>query len=254
MDEQLLIGPQPPAELVTAPQPAPSKRRQRLSKKVWFAFGFTGLLAAVLIGFLGFNAYLQIAEWLDPSGRVYVEVDGDKHYLEQPNAFATPNAPAGGAAPTAAEAAAAPKTPLPPLYIEIPALDIGAAVVVADNRNLPPTRLAGWFFGSAFPATDGNTVIIGHVNGEGAIFSRLSELQPGDEIRIRTDGWVHTYVVSEQQVVDQNAVEVLAPTPTAALTLITCAGEWNPADENYPQRLVVRAGYAAVAPSDEPLP
>jgi LPXTG-site transpeptidase (sortase) family protein len=136
--------------------------------------------------------------------------------------------------------------PLPPLGLVVPAIDVDVPVVLADNQNLPRVPLAGWYFKSAFPATAGNMVLIGHVNGQAAIFERLHEVGPGDEIRVSTGSAVHIYTVDSVLVVDQHAVEVLAPTTDAVVTLITCAGEWNPVTRSFAERLVVRGRYTAV--------
>ena len=59
---------------------------------------------------------------------------------------------------------------------------------------------------------------------------------------------VHVYVIDESWTVDDTEVGVLAPTSEPIVTLITCAGDWNPYEHSYNKRLVVRGHYAAVEP------
>lgn len=275
-------------------------KQKRRSRKRWFLYIVSAGIGAILVLLLGAHTYFQISEWLNPSGRVYVSVDGERQYLAQPMVIVTPDAGtldtasdippsdieapppspsattdiAGNtqdtaspvpsertmipsAAPTATTSSAGntatttgntsrSQIPLPPLKLQVPAIDVDVPVVLADNQHLPRVPLAGWFFKSAFPATAGNTVILGHVNGNAAIFARLHELQPGDEIRVLTETDTHIYIVDTTQIVDESAVEVLAPTPDSVVTLITCAGEWNPVTKSFSERLVVRGHYAAV--------
>jgi|GEM_PF-865902 len=257
----------------------PSTPRSRLANVALLLAGCAGSL---VLAFIGFNIYVQVAEGLNPSGRVFVEVDGQKVYLEQPTAVVTPPVGASGAAPAAdptntdtatdeaapADATAPPDpatiesggaagekqqaarstVPLPPVHLEIPAIDVDVSVMLADNDNLPRHKFAGWFFKSAFPATAGNMVLLGHLDGNAAIFGRLNELQPGDEIRVSTQDSIHVYVIDESWTVDDTEVSVLAPTSDPVVTLITCAGDWNPYEHSYNKRLVVRGHYAAVEP------
>jgi LPXTG-site transpeptidase (sortase) family protein len=249
---------------------APARRSTTRGRRVVLAL--LSVVGGAIFLFIGMHLYIQIAEWRDPSGRVYVNLDGERVYLVQPTAIVTPaSSPplAGGSAGTPIAAAteratstsgAAPATaatatieiPLPPLQLQIDRIGVDVPVVLATNENLPRQRLAGWFFKSAFPATAGNTVILGHLDGRAAIFGRLNELAPGDAVRVLTANRVHTYIVDSSATVDDNAVEMLAPTDSATLTLITCAGDWNADARSYDKRLVVRAHYAAVEPRQAP--
>lgn len=274
--------------IVLPSKPKRSRRRKML-------YGASSIFGALLAIFLGVHIYLQVAERLNPSGRVYVSANGQRQYLEQPLAVVTPNSgqaevseatqtetgapmspsddvvnppssspePVGTEVPTSTSQPPAGRTasirpsgaatdvpnpwmPRPPLHLQIDAIGVDVPVVLADNQHLPRMKLAGWFFKSAFPATAGNIVLLGHVNGEAAIFERLHELTPNDQIRISTEVGVHVYVVDSIMTVDEKATEVLAPTSNAVVTLITCAGDWNPVTKTFSERLVVRGHYAAV--------
>jgi LPXTG-site transpeptidase (sortase) family protein len=157
----------------------------------------------------------------------------------------TPN---GDAQPTGTAAAAPARAdvPLPPVGLQIPAIQLDVPVMLTTSDSLPSRQYAGWFFRSAFPATAGNMVILGHLDGDAAVFSRLDELVAGDELRVLTNDHVHVYIVESTSTVDASAVDVLAPTDRAMATLITCAGDWNWEQQSYESRLVVRAHYVAV--------
>jgi LPXTG-site transpeptidase (sortase) family protein len=133
---------------------------------------------------------------------------------------------------------------LPPLRIEIPDLGVDVPVVLSDPDHLPHQKLVGWLFKSAFPGTAGNLVLMGHLDGPAAIFGRLDELQPGDVIRVSSSRDTFIYVVDETMLVSDDEVRVLAPSDAPIVTLITCAGDWNPDARTDDKRLVVSGHYA----------
>lgn len=255
--------------LVIMRMTAPTRRRwgRRL------AIGLPSAIGGVVLLVVAVNGYLQLSEVRDPSGRVYFYRNGQRQYLEQPRTIVTPppltprpgmtlppptpqpgilpqpEVPRPGVPEAATATAAATdvdQTPLPPLQLLIPAIGVDTPVVLSDTEHIPQIPAVGWLFQSAFPATAGNMVLLGHQDGQAATFGRLHELREGDEIRVVNGAWVHIYAVDSREVVDETAVEVMGPTETSVATLITCAGEWNPATGSYSKRLVVRAHYAAV--------
>ena len=72
------------------------------------------------------------------------------------------------------------------------------------------------------PFGQGNAVVYGHDDIEGNIFGHLYDLRAGDVIRIEVGDTMQTYRVAGHRIVPPTAVEVLAPTTDARLTLITC--------------------------------
>src|ERR1700730_11596413 len=72
------------------------------------------------------------------------------------------------------------------------------------------------------PFGTGNTVLYGHDDIQGNIFGHLYDLKAGDTIQIAVGSEVQTYRVTGHQIVVPTEVSVLAPTPDARLTIITC--------------------------------
>ncbi len=119
--------------------------------------------------------------------------------------------------------------------IQLNAIGVDAPIVQGDGWE-QLKRGVGQHVGSANPGQPGNLVLSAHNDIFGEIFRHLDQLQPGDEVVIHSNRGVHTYVITGWDVVEPTAVEVMAPTPNATLTLISC----------YPylvddQRIVVKA-------------
>jgi hypothetical protein len=75
------------------------------------------------------------------------------------------------------------------------------------------------------------------------VFYRLTAARAGDEIDVvRADGSRSRFVISEVTVVNKAAFPsdaVFAPTPDAAIRLITCTGVFNPRSHHYIDSLIV---------------
>ena len=56
----------------------------------------------------------------------------------------------------------------------------------------------------------------------GEIFKNLDMLMPGDLVTINTMGEQFIYVIKETEIVEPTAVDVMDPTTTPTLTLISC--------------------------------
>jgi sortase A len=69
------------------------------------------------------------------------------------------------------------------------------------------------------PWQEGNAALAGHRD---TFFRPLRRLQDGDEIRLVTPRGTFRYRATRQVVVEPDELWVLDPSPTAALTLITC--------------------------------
>ncbi len=123
--------------------------------------------------------------------------------------------------------------------IQIPAIGVDAPVVQGDGWE-DLKQGVGQHIGSANPGQNGNLVLSAHNDIFGEIFRHLDQLQTGDEIIVYTNARAYTYIIDlETQVVEPTRVDVLAPTGTPTITLISC----------YPylvnnMRIVVRASLA----------
>jgi sortase A len=131
-----------------------------------------------------------------------------------------------------------------PQRIEIPTIGLTSGieeVFVVDGVWEVAEYAAGYHHGTALPGTVGNTVLAGHAGIRGAVFRDLPLLRSGDEIIVESGDWIYTYRVRELREVWPTQVEVMNPTATPVLTLITCTN-WDT------QRLVVVADLIASRP------
>jgi len=144
-------------------------------------------------------------------------------------------------------------TPLPagvPIRVIIPSINVDSPVREAGTywsdgqlyyETLP--FVVAHYRMTARVGEVGNAVFSGHVTSRSAgnVFADLYRVQIGDEIRFFSEEHQYIYRVTAMRLVDRNEVGVMAPTPDATATLITCAGEWIPAERQYSQRLIVTA-------------
>lgn len=136
-------------------------------------------------------------------------------------------------------------SPGPARSIQIPRLKIRAAVV--QTAWEPPAFVVGQLKGTA-NLSEGNTVLIGHLNGlAGDVFARLSELEPGDEVIAVSRGLEYRYIVSETMVLAGDDSIPIQPTDESRLTLMTCFGDWDPIGLDYSHRFWVVAEPAELA-------
>lgn len=138
--------------------------------------------------------------------------------------------------------------------LRIPAIGVDAPVVrkgldVSRRMEAPdrPEEVA-WYDFSALPGEGNNVVLAGHVDFVGvgpAVFWDLWRVRVGDIVELElADGRIARYRVSGLETVEEATAPVeriVGPTPAERLTLITCAGNYNPATGRYDQRLIVVA-------------
>jgi|GEM_PF-797131 len=98
--------------------------------------------------------------------------------------------------------------------------------------------------GTAFPGTNGNAVLAGHVHHTKGVgpFWNLKSLTPGNIIVARGEGVEYRYRVDWVKVIDPSEVDVLSPSTQPELTIISCS-DWNAAQWTYVKRLVVHAKF-----------
>ncbi|HEY6930405.1 MAG TPA: class D sortase [Thermoanaerobaculia bacterium] len=114
------------------------------------------------------------------------------------------------------------------LGIEVP--------VFPGTDDFALNRGVGWIEGTARPGDEGNSGIAGHRDG---FFRPLKDIVKGDSIELLTLAGSRIYQVEEIQIVDPNDVQVLDPTPQAALTLVSCYPFYFAGSA--PKRFIVRA-------------
>jgi len=123
-------------------------------------------------------------------------------------------------------------------YLTIPKLDIYDAKVVTNSLNLNPKDAVGHFKGSCLPNEACNTFLFGHSTFKSVknnyekgdykqVFSRLNELEYGDEFYITYNGKKYRYMVDFSKIDEPLNVDPLEnPYPKSlhvnSITLFTC--------------------------------
>lgn len=105
--------------------------------------------------------------------------------------------------------------------IQIPSIDVDAPVLEGDDWETLK-RGAGHLIGSANPGERGNCVISAHNDIFGQIFRDLPNVNLGDEVVIHTATRAYRYTVSQKRIIKPTEVEVLNPTSSPVLTLVSC--------------------------------
>ena len=140
-------------------------------------------------------------------------------------------------APRQGPAAAPISVALQPTHLLIPSIGIDTPVkevFIVDGAWEVADYAAGYMHGTGLPGEPGNAALAGHAGLRGGVFRDLGALIAGADIYIDAGGWRYHYRVRESKSVWPEQTEVLAPTKTATLTLLTCTN-WDT------QRLVVVA-------------
>jgi sortase (surface protein transpeptidase) len=144
-----------------------------------------------------------------------------------------------------------------PVHLDIPAIGVATDLVTLGLRldgtmDVPKDfARAGWFTGGPRPGENGPALIAGHVDSYTgpAVFYRLRELQPGNDIAVRRkDGSVITFTVSRVETFAKQAFptdRVFGPTTQSELRLVTCGGDFDWSKRSYKSNVVV---YAALVP------
>ncbi|WP_258066844.1 class F sortase [Rathayibacter sp. AY2B7] len=135
---------------------------------------------------------------------------------------------------------------MPAMGLDEPLIALG---IQSDGAMEVPVDYddVGWFSGGGRPGGSGRTVIAAHVDSRSgpAVFFRLGELAPGDEIAVSgVDGSDHRYRVTEVESYAKAAFptgRVFGATLEEELILVTCGGEYDTAIGRYRDNLVVFA-------------
>jgi Sortase domain len=143
-------------------------------------------------------------------------------------------------------------TPVP-VRLEIPSIHVASPLArlgrAPDGTVEVPSRweVAGWYAPGPRPGEPGSAVILGHVDSKRgpAVFYRLRELRPGDQIDVtRADGSAVRFVVERTaQYLKMRfpTDEVYYPTLVPALRLVTCGGEFDFTTGHYRSNIIVFA-------------
>jgi sortase A len=116
-------------------------------------------------------------------------------------------------------------TPLPvaeqAIRVQIPAIGVDSPVVQGNSWE-QLKKGVGQTIGTPNPGENGNIVLAGHNDVYGEVFRYLDRLTPGDLVILFSSRRQYTYVIINTQMVEPTAVEVMAQTPNARVTLISC--------------------------------
>jgi sortase A len=115
---------------------------------------------------------------------------------------------------------------------------IGLEVAVLDGTDdITLNRAVGRIEGTARPGEHGNLGIAGHRDG---FFRGLKDIGCGDTMELETLSGKEIYRVDDIWIVNPEDIQVLDPTPEAALTLVACYPFYFVGSA--PKRYIVRAG------------
>jgi sortase (surface protein transpeptidase) len=151
-----------------------------------------------------------------------------------------------------------------PAAIQVPTAQIDAKIEILNIVNGTMENPTGpwvvsWYQQTADLGMIGNVVLAGHVdywNVGPCVFYNVRNLTEGDEITLTgDDGKTYTYAVQTndtydvQQLIGGKLAEVVSPTSTAMLTMLTCGGEFDYVNGEYLSRTVVRAALKPAEPA-----
>ncbi len=110
----------------------------------------------------------------------------------------------------------------------------------------------GWFLGSPRPGDPGNAILTGHLDWHGppprpAVFWRLKELAPGDDLQVRTARGPLHFTVESTTLYDRNKApieQILGFAMGKIITIVTCEGQFITGEHDYTHRRVIRARLA----------
>jgi len=143
-------------------------------------------------------------------------------------------------------------TPIP-IRLDIPRIRVASSLDrlgrAPDGTVQVPSKwdVPGWYALGPRPGDPGSAVILGHVDSKRgpAVFFRLHELRPGDEIDVmRADGSTVRFAVQRTAQYDKQRFPtdaVYYPTLAPALRLVTCGGQFDFTAGHYRSNIIVFA-------------
>ncbi|GAA3625152.1 class E sortase [Microlunatus ginsengisoli] len=222
---------------------APSLEKPRARRRRPSVLGVIGLVLLLGgLGCLGWIAYQYVGTNV-VSKRAFEQESGElrARWDAQPPA---PAVPTGSADPALSDAQprAVPGDAI--ALLRIPRFGDSYEVPILEGTELSVlARGVGHYPSTAQPGQIGNFAIAGHRVTHGQPFSRLLELDKGDQILVETRSAIYTYVIDtapRDLTVEENATWVVDPvpgqpdaTPTQALiTLTTCQDLFHSPDRS----------------------
>jgi LPXTG-site transpeptidase (sortase) family protein len=143
-----------------------------------------------------------------------------------------------------------------PVAIKVSKADIDAQVeqqTIDDGKMHDPSGpyVVSWYKTTGKLGEANNIVMAGPLEWYGvaqAVFYHIGDLKKGDAIAVTGEDnetynykvdWLKDYVVAD---LDAKTIQqIVGPTQTEQLTLITCGGAWDADKQEYVERMVVRA-------------
>ena len=123
----------------------------------------------------------------------------------------------------------------PLAILRLPSIDLEVPVL-AGTDELALNRGVGHIEGTPRPGQPGNIGIAGHRDG---FFRGLKDISAGDPIEVESLSGIDHYTIESITIVSPDRVDVLAPTNTPSVTLVTCFPFYYVG--NAPKRYIVRA-------------
>jgi sortase A len=123
----------------------------------------------------------------------------------------------------------------PLAILRIPSIELEVPVL-AGTDELSLNRGVGHIEGTPRPGQAGNVGIAGHRDG---FFRVLKDVTAGDALEVESLTGVDHYTVESITIVTPDRVDVLSPTSTPTVTLVTCFPFYYVG--NAPKRYIVRA-------------
>ncbi len=144
-----------------------------------------------------------------------------------------------------------------PARLIIPKIGVDTKVqhvgLTADGDMGIPTNYTdvAWYKEGPRPGEQGSAVLAGHLDGRNtprAVFYDLEKLVEGDIVKIvDEDGTVFQFKVTKKKSYDyEDAPAEVFSSDGTHLNLITCTGDWMPAQRMYDERIVVFTEFVGV--------
>lgn len=117
-------------------------------------------------------------------------------------------------------------TDQPIAQLEIPR--IGLNVIVVEGTGDSALRKGpGHIEETPLPGMQDNFAVAGDRVLYGAPFLKLDQLEPGDNIMLKTPYGKFTYMVSNKTIISPDDINIIKPTGTEMITLATCDPPWD---------------------------